>query len=390
MLEMLMAIPQEKVDRPVITKLETSNSAVGVLTEKKNLYMMGRGDLGNLGSGTTDSYKGVWFLSNTDVEDFWMASASILKKTDGTWWYAGSNQFLGGAVSTALSWTEITSVMSTIPSTDKVTQVAFAASYALFLTDKGRIYNIGINSSGQLFNGTTTAVKTLTDTLVGDTDNPVIKIAVDPTSNATSYVLFKDGTLKGAGGSKYGQLGVTTDVKSLAILESGVIDFWAVEGGYYALNSAGLTNRGKTGFGQLSDGVDGTTTTYRATSFQLTNPSNFKPSYMHAGLYQVHAQVGDDWYFTGNTSTTGNSGSADSSSPWYNTHILNFTKIPTGMEVAKGNVTLATVRSNTVVLYCLVGGVLYGAGTTSTYNLLPGLPTSPYYGLYPVNVDGVL
>ncbi len=109
-------------------------------------------------------------------------------------------------------------------SAGKVIKVAASNKIALFLTDIGRVYGVGINDQGQLGNGSTTdaPLPTLFSLPTGKiakdiyVTSPSLRF-LDSTQTSrivNSFVVTTDGDVYGAGSNHYGQLGIGSTLGS--------------------------------------------------------------------------------------------------------------------------------------------------------------------------------
>jgi alpha-tubulin suppressor-like RCC1 family protein len=125
-----------------------------------------------------------------------------------------------GQLGTGNTTTVTTAQMVTVPG-QTITDVAAGAEHSLFLTSAKEVWATGLNTTGQLGDGTNAPKVT------------PIKLATNAVGMAAgnfhSVVLKSDGTLWTVGGNDYGQLGngTTTDTTALVKVASEVIDMAA-------------------------------------------------------------------------------------------------------------------------------------------------------------------
>jgi len=103
-------------------------------------------------------------------------------------------------------------------------------NHSLFIKTDGSLWGMGLNSSGQLGNGTNSAVTTPQKMVDANSTNPIVEV-----STGATHTLFirKDGSLWGMGGNNRGQLGdgnLTDRNTPVRIVSSGVA---SCSSGYY-------------------------------------------------------------------------------------------------------------------------------------------------------------
>ncbi len=207
-------------------------------------------------------------------------SSSYAVHGDGTAWAWGNNG--NGALGTG-SVSSLDPVPTQISGLTGVVSVAGGYSHALALTTNGTVYAWGLNSSGQLGNGTLTSSST--PILITNLSNIV---AISTTAwSSSSYALDSSGTVWAWGANSFGQLGLgtTTSVSSPVAITSlsGTYIVGIAAGGRIcqALASDGtLWAWGNNGAGQLGDG----TTTSRTSPVAVSLPVGSQALGVSAGL----------------------------------------------------------------------------------------------------------
>jgi uncharacterized repeat protein (TIGR01451 family) len=226
------------------------------------VWAWGDNDLGTLGDGTTSDYRvtagqvsgltGVIAIAGGD-------NHSLALKSDGTVWAWGLNssgQLGDGTTTNKTTPVQVTGLTSVI---------AITAGYihSLALKSDGTVWAWGSNSSGQLGDGTTTSssvpVQVLDETGLSALTG-VTKLAIGGSRPEHSFVLKSDGTALAWGNNEYGQLGDGTNLnRSLPVQVFGLSDIIDVARGQrhsMAMNSDGhIWAWGWNNQNQLGDGT---------------------------------------------------------------------------------------------------------------------------------------
>ncbi|HCN3559575.1 TPA: hypothetical protein N6S38_002997 [Escherichia coli] len=139
-----------------VLKISTSVTHMGMLFDSGNLYLRGRGAYYMLGNNSTEYVQNGWVLCPYKVSNVWcLFAGTIILTTDGEFYLAGQMNYLGVSASPVPGWTNITSILSTIPSLTTVQDIAstettaFNGSLLILLSD-GNLYGIGRNAGGEL------------------------------------------------------------------------------------------------------------------------------------------------------------------------------------------------------------------------------------------------
>ena len=139
-----------------VLKIATSASHVGMLFDSGNLYLRGNGAQYRLGNDSTAYLQNGWIQCPYKVANVWCLSAgTIILTTEGEFYLAGQMGYLGVVKSPVPGWTNITSILSTIPSLTTVQDIASTETVAsngtlLIMLSNGDLYGIGSNTGGEL------------------------------------------------------------------------------------------------------------------------------------------------------------------------------------------------------------------------------------------------
>lgn len=354
----------------VIKKVQSHLDTVMVLSSTGNLYGIGLNSEGQLGTGSTDTVSS-WTLVNTNVLDFWCShtNVTVINKNDGTWFSTGKQRPFNGSSTNDVQFVDRTSFFGTILADSGTIKSVSISDYSVLCTTvDGSVYRSGYNLYGQLFTGNTTSISTLTKS----TEVNVQKALTDE-SGFNSYVLYNDGTLKGAGNNTYSQLNdsSTTSKTSLQTISTEVLNYWVGPQALFVLKSDGLYSAGRNSSGQLGTG------TSNSTANMLAKVSSLIPVDMVStqGLSHFYVQDGTV-YGTGANQYGIGTGSSD-------TIITSFTEVPD----FKGYVELSHGQNRS---YVIKNQRLYACGLyNSTYNVLPDY-TSTVQVLSALNVKGIV
>lgn len=286
----------------LISKIYVSGQHIGILYEDGDLYLRGVQSLGHFGIGNTAAQL-KFVLSAQNVSDYITSAngdqdeqpmAAVIL-TDGSVMTAGDNGHgeLGiGNTTNTYTWTKVYDVASY--SNDKAIKCLIngsdTASFHI-LTEAGKLFISGYNGYGQLGNGTTGNVSTLTQIVPSVGGAKIIDIVAngyyDDKYTGSTFILTDAGKVYATGYNGQGQLGTgdTTNLSSFTevIYEANHdITTDPVVGIYtYHRTSAYLTQSGNLyAVGQASNGAlgDGTTTNNTAYQFILSNVKKFYPT----------------------------------------------------------------------------------------------------------------
>jgi hypothetical protein len=122
---------------------------------------------------------------------------------------------------------------------------ANVGNHSLFIKTDGSLWGMGLNSNGQLGNGTNSKVTTPQKMVDANSTNPIVEV-----STGATHTLFirKDGSLWGMGGNNRGQLGdgnLTDRNTPVRIVSSGVASCLRIlpqplhQGGWLPLGNGG-------------------------------------------------------------------------------------------------------------------------------------------------------
>ena len=223
---------------------------------KRELYTWGRNVNGQLGNGTTTDRSSPGTVAGGGTT--WCAIAvgyahTVAIKTDGTLWTWGCNGYgrLGDGTTTARSSPGTVAGGGT-------TWCATSAggNHTAAIKTDGTLWTWGVNSNGQLGNGTTSNRSSPGTVAGGGTTWCVVSAG-----NAHTAAVKTDGTLWTWGRNGYGQLGdgTTTDRSSPGTVAGGGSSWCAIAGGFNhraAIKTDGtLWTWGCNGSGRLGDGT---------------------------------------------------------------------------------------------------------------------------------------
>jgi alpha-tubulin suppressor-like RCC1 family protein len=245
-----------------------SNGAFGIKTTGK-LYAWGAGAQGGPAQGNTVSHSSpvqVGSLTNWDTAGSNQCAQAI--KTDGSLWGWGNNNSGGtgnGAtanlsspvqIGSDLTWASLGSASGNATAGIKTAPTKFQVSGA-DVTD-GTVFRWGRNNAGQIGNGATVDLNSPVQ--IGNEDTWAANCK---SQNYQSIALKSDGTIWCAGLNSSGQLGDGTTTNTSSPVQTGDKSDWVSIGGgpfanaNFAINSSGeLWAWGEAGSGQLAQGAD--------------------------------------------------------------------------------------------------------------------------------------
>jgi hypothetical protein len=376
MLEMLIAAQKKTVNNINIVRAQRNAGTLIALTDTGKLYGVGSGVV--LGNGNTNVT--TWTLISDSVSSFWLGTSTlVIHKKDNTWLFTGLQTPLKGNITTFVyTLTDITNFMSAVSAKTVNDGGVGAENFALCFTD-GTMGIMGSNSTGAMFTGATGGAY---PNMVLKTETGVKKVDVGQSGfDNTVYILYTDGTFKGAGRSQLGNMGsLTTSNPNLVTIDTGVEDFsiGTRDNIYYKKTSTGydIYGLGVEYLGQLGDGVNSpyTTENFRTTKtsiFSVTDPTSLT---ITASVGHTFLNNNGTFYYTGvnNTARGVQVGDLPSS------NLAVYTQMPSYIP----NGTILTIRANTnpiVSNIMLLGGKLYGCGAPSSNPVLVGLSGAVVY-----------
>ncbi|AXC36549.1 hypothetical protein [Escherichia phage UB] len=207
-----------------VMKISTSHVHMGMLFDTGNLYLRGLGTQYRLGNDSTATLQNGWVKCPYKVSDVWcFFAATIILTTDGEFYLAGQMGYVGVSASPVPGWTNITSLLSTIPALTTVVDIASTETTEsngslLILLSNGDLYGIGRNTGGVL--GVTGIQTTPIQIATG-----VSMIAGTPSGEAFHYVknnqYYRCGNNAsynlGSSSSKLSTFTVSTDISGTVI-----------------------------------------------------------------------------------------------------------------------------------------------------------------------------
>ena len=246
----------------------------------------GRNDYGQLGDGTT-TYRSnpiqvVDGSGNPLIGMVGVAAGSsytVYLKGDGTVWAAGRNHFGQLGDGTTTNRTNPVQVLDESGNPlSGVVGVSAGVNHTVYLKGDGTVWAVGHNADGRLGDGTTTQ-RTNPVQVVDGSGNPLSGVVGISAGQHHTVYLKGDGTVWGAGGNNYGQLGdgSSTDRSNpVQVVDgsgnplSGVVGISV--GGFHTVYFKGdgtVWAVGRNNYGQLGDG----TTTNRSNPVQVVDGS---------------------------------------------------------------------------------------------------------------------
>lgn len=359
-----------KVLEEKIKKIFTGDQNLYILYKNGNLYALGQNNYGQWGVGVDGSTAiNPITLISTNVQDAYDGlNSTVIRKTDGTWWYSGYQRVLGTTTDTtaSTSWTSFSAFdyFSTNGLTIKDIQIQGSSIFVLCTND--RLYTMGYNPSGQLCRGGTTLIWSNFGAANGGTN--VNSIIVSP---RCAYVLKNDGSLTRAGnGLMMGNNG-SNITSQYTEISSTYTNTATINLSYSSLMLINPTTKlpdgtGLRQYGQLANSSSDVRYTFYQTSTGL--PSDFNTVYNSSGFsYDYAAQqrfvYGSQIYCTGRNDN-GQLGIGTTS------NAVQFT--PMVLPVPVSDVIM--IKGNTLATYMLCNGNrLYGCGN---FSYLPGYTTN--------------
>lgn len=369
MLEMMLSASASGPAEGQIIKVQPEGNRLFALDLNGDLYARGvdsasSGVLGNNGVSSI----GAWVKILTNVRDFWVSPQFTLMNTnEGRWFWNG--RYLDGGTSPVLVPTEIITNFSAV--TSPVKKLVVGSYGAALLDTSGKLYTMGRNQTGWLYNGGTTVNHTVM-TLRSETN--ILDIEMSKLY-ATFYIHYDDLSVVGSGNSQFGQLGNTaTNNTSLVVVSAASQATTKVVAGtgvvflfqnvWYFIGTNSNNQAGATPTGMVT-----TRTIISGSGVIVAGKTLVSDGYKTwiKGLDNL-------WYFSGNGTVS--SGTITTSVvPWNASTMTAFTQIPvTGYPILSDPLTWGA--SGGVMSYFLYEGFLYGCGNSTANKLLPGNGTS--------------
>jgi alpha-tubulin suppressor-like RCC1 family protein len=194
----------------------------GIVLSTGDLYMMGDGTNGKLGNGLNTS-SNIPLLVSTGVM---YASAggdhtAYIQQSDGTVWTFGSN--LSGQLGiTSVEAAYPTPQQVTTPSITNITHVSCGTNHTAVVKNDGSVYTWGLNSDGQLGDGTT-STRIWPVQMIDVDDNPIANAKYVACGEGHTIVVRNDGSVLAVGRNDLGQLGQGNTTPLLkAVLVPGI------------------------------------------------------------------------------------------------------------------------------------------------------------------------
>ena len=249
-------IPTQIMDGTTFKEISAGGLFSLAIDSNGGLWASGSNGIGQLGDGTTVSKSTPVKITNTDGTTFTSISAGIAHSlaidSNGKMWAWGLNSDGQLGNGTTTNSTKPIKIMSGT----SFKAVAAGSNYSLAIDVNGNLYAWGANANGQLGNGSTTTLKSPTQIASGTTFKNV------EASRGEKYSLALDtnGNLYTWGTNKYGQLGngTFTDKNIPTQIELGK-EYKEINAGYntsFAISADGtLYAWGANGNGELTNGT---------------------------------------------------------------------------------------------------------------------------------------
>jgi alpha-tubulin suppressor-like RCC1 family protein len=286
-----------------------------VLMIDASIYGCGANSGGQLGDGTTTNTSTLTLMSNstgkTPVYISCGSNYTIVLMSDASIYGCGSNQFgQFGDGTTTFQQTTLTQMTNTTGKTP--ISISCGGVHTMVLMSDGSIYGCGSNGSGQLGDGTTTIKTTLTQ-MTNSTGKTPVSISCGLTH---TMVLMSDGSIYGCGINSNGQLGngtttfqhttltqmTNTTGKTPQSISCG-------NGHTIVLMSDGsIYGCGFNRIGQLGDG----TTTNRTTLTLMTNSTGKTPQSISCGNDHTMVLMNDGYIYACGSNSRGQLGDGTS------------------------------------------------------------------------------
>jgi alpha-tubulin suppressor-like RCC1 family protein len=325
-----------------------------VLMGDGSIYGCGFNSNGQLGDGTTTNRSTLTLMTNstgkTPVSISCGGSHTIVLMSDGTIYGCGNN--FNGQLGDGTTTQQTTLTLMT-NSTGKTPQsISCGNSHTMILMSDGSIYGCGSNNNGQLGDGTTANNVTALSLMTNTTEKTPQSISC---GNGQTMVLMSDGLVYGCGLNSSGQLGdgTTTNRSTLTLMTNGTgktpQSISCGNGHTIVLMSDGtIYGCGLNSSNQLGDG----TTTSKTTLTLMTNSTGKTPQSIHCGQTHTILLMSDGSIYGNGSNSNGQFGDGTSGGKT----TFNLFNNPTG----KTPVSISCGNSHTMVL--MGDGSIYGSG----------------------------
>lgn len=355
-----------------IKRFKVMFSTMYLLNTNGELYVIGSNANGVGGGPQATTLYSRWTLIATDVDDIWcnVHTSALLLMKDGSWKYTGRS-YLIGTSSVSYGFIDCSSSMGTDVKNNLST--LYLSDTSLFYIDPLLdLYAMGLNSSGQLGTGNTTALTSFTKI-----NSNVLKVAC-AYDGSGSLIIKNDNTVYGTGSNLSYQLGFTsptsTNVWTVSTAYSGSID---VQMGYdcsYALKADGLYTAGKQFSGQMGNGQNNNNSKTPGKMTVPGTPVAFKANNYSCIVYSTNGS----YYMFGQDGITSTSGSSNSQPVLISDALLK-------------NVinNISEVQIGYYAVYSFTNNNIYGSGSATPINnkMLPYYTTTRVIGLQPLETS---
>lgn len=346
-----------------IKDVKSMQNTVYILLTDGRLYGFGLNNKLQLGTGDT-TQPTTWLLLLDGVADIWCGSGDgtcvLAYKHDGTWWSTGNQGFLGTSGSLSV-WTNVSAKFAVTGNEYK--KLVMSAYGTLMLMQNGDLWRIGINASGILFTGNTSAVPAFVKTSEVD----VVDIMMSLTGEQ-SYVLYKNGTLKGCGsneGYALSNVGVPTAKYYVLVQVSNSMAHINSESGYVSMVMGHEANLifccGSKYGGQLGVG----TPTGLNDGFKIAQATAIPAGtiqYIGSANYSTHVKVNNKWYYSGVDNRSAGFGLTTGSQ--VSTFVSDSTGVIDSLDISK-------MAHGFYITFALINGELYASGINGNFGSFP-------------------
>ena len=205
---------------PSIGSFDTGSASSLAVDSAGNLWTWGSGANGQLGLGSTTDQAYPTKVTNSSLTGstvkaaFGQHFAFALNTSNQVWaWgYDADGELGDGGSAQQTSPVHVSSLDPASSGAPSVVALSGGSSHGMALKSDGSVWAWGLNSDGQLGNGTMTASPTPTSVL------GVSGVVAISAGGASSLVLKQDGTIEGWGNDSYGQLAVGQNYSSPSTL----------------------------------------------------------------------------------------------------------------------------------------------------------------------------